>query len=493
MRYAPLAPDTDSIRSRSRRVRRRLVLTVVLALAAAFALLGGLHHGSKPQIAVRPERAAIGRQAPVEIEVTEPSRGFARVEAELVQGTNHIGLLDESFPTPPGWKIWSRGLGAKAWDLDIGKSSQPTLIEGPATLRVTAFPAPAWFRAGEPAVVELVLTVRLVPPVLSLQSSQHYVAQGGCEAVVYQVGESSARDGVEVGERFFPGFPLPGGASGDRFALFSVPWDTSDASQVRLVAADEVDNRSSLPFVDQFFPIPPKADTIQLDDKFLGKVVPEIMAQTPDAPDAGSLLQNYLWINRELRLRNAAELAALAAQSQPRFLWQAPFLALPGGQVMSSFADRRSYVYGGRQVDTQTHLGFDLASVARADVPAANDGVVVLAKNLGIYGNAVVVDHGYGLMSLYAHLSAISTEVGATVRRGQTLGKSGATGLAGGDHLHFSFLLQGVPVRPVGMVGYPLDRRPAEAQARCGVAVRQPGFLISCPRRSDDARNERLQ
>ena len=115
---------------------------------------------------------------------------------------------------------------------------------------------------------------------------------------------------------------------------------------------------------------------------------------------------------------------------------------------MSSFADRRSYVYGGREVDTQTHLGFDLASVARADVPAANDGVVVLAKYLGIYGNAVVVDHGYGLMSLYAHLSSISTEVGASVRRGEPLGRSGATGLAGGDHLHFSFLLQGLPVRP---------------------------------------------
>jgi len=448
MRFAPLAPDTDSLRSRSRRARLRLVFwTLFLAVVTAL-LLGGLRPGPAPKISLRPERTAIGRQSPLEIEVVEPVRGFAAVEAELVQGTNRIALVSERFATPPGWKLWSHGLAAKVWKLDIGKRAQPALVEGPATIRVTAACAPAWFRAGEPAAVELVLPVRLVPPALGVLSSQHYVAQGGSEVVVYRVGASSVRDGVEVGARFFPGFPLPGGTAETHFALFAMPYDASDPSLIRLVAADEVDNQSSLAFVDQFFPHPPKSDDIQLDDKFLAKVVTEIRAQTPDAPDAGNLLHNYLWINRELRKKNAAELAALAARSSPRFLWKAPFLALPGGQVMSSFADHRTYIYGGREVDQEDHLGFDLASVARADVPAANDGVVVMAKYLGIYGNAVVVDHGYGLMSLYAHLSAIATQEGASVRRGQTLGQSGATGLAGGDHLHFSFLLQGLPVRP---------------------------------------------
>lgn len=448
MRFATLAPDTDSIRSRRRRSRLRLFLALLFLLAAAFLLLGGLRPGPAPAISVRPERLAIGRHAPVEVEVVEATRGFASVEAELVQGSNRIELLAESFPTPPGWKLWSHGLGAKTWKLDIGKSAQSSLVEGPATLRVTAAPAPAWFRRGKPALVEVVLPVRLIPPTLGLLSTQHYVAQGGCEVVVYQTGSTSIRDGVEVGERFFPGYALPGGAPGTRFALFALPWDTASAEGLRLVAMDEVDNRSTLPFVDKVFPHPPKADDIQLDDEFLAKVVPEILAQTPEAPDAGSSLHNYLWINRELRKRNAAELTSLATASAQSFLWRAPFLALPGGQVMSSFADRRSYVYGGREIDTQVHLGFDLASVARADVPAANDGVVVLAKYLGIYGNTVVVDHGYGLMSLYAHLSSIGVEVGASVRRGQPVGRSGETGLAGGDHLHFSFLLAGLPVRP---------------------------------------------
>jgi murein DD-endopeptidase MepM/ murein hydrolase activator NlpD len=116
---------------------------------------------------------------------------------------------------------------------------------------------------------------------------------------------------------------------------------------------------------------------------------------------------------------------------------------------MSHFADHRTYYFEGREVDQEDHLGFDLASVTHADVPASNSGVVVMAKYFGIYGNAVVIDHGYGLMTLYAHLSQIAVKVGDEVRRAQVIGRSGQTGLAGGDHLHFSFLLQGLPVRPV--------------------------------------------
>ena len=116
---------------------------------------------------------------------------------------------------------------------------------------------------------------------------------------------------------------------------------------------------------------------------------------------------------------------------------------------MSHFADRRTYMYQGKPVDHQDHLGFDLASVQHAPVPAANRGVVVLAHFHGIFGNAVVLDHGHGLMSLYAHLSVISVQEGQTVDRGAILGQSGATGLAGGDHLHYTTLLQGLPVNPV--------------------------------------------
>lgn len=122
---------------------------------------------------------------------------------------------------------------------------------------------------------------------------------------------------------------------------------------------------------------------------------------------------------------------------------------MPNGQVMSAFADRRTYVYQGRNVDQQDHLGFDLASIQQAPVPSANDGVVVLARYHGIYGNTVVVDHGAGLMSLYSHLSSIAVADGQAVTRGQEVGRTGVTGLAGGDHLHFTMLVGGLPVNPI--------------------------------------------
>jgi murein DD-endopeptidase MepM/ murein hydrolase activator NlpD len=297
-------------------------------------------------------------------------------------------------------------------------------------------------------VQELKLPVRLTPPALFVLSSQHYVTQGGAEAVVYRTGETAIADGVRAGDWTFPGFPLPGGGPRDRFALWAVPYDLAQRAQVRLQAVDDVGNLTELAFVDRFTPKPFARARLSISDAFLQKVVPEILANTPDFKDRGSLLENYLAINRDLRQADADVLKAMAATTAPRFLWKQPFLPMPKAKVMSAFADRRTFVYGGKEVDHQYHLGFDLAVTQRAPVPAANRGVVVLARYLGIYGNAVVVDHGYGLMSLYGHLSGIDVAKGQEVERGQTLGHSGATGLAGGDHVHFTMLLDGLPVNP---------------------------------------------
>ena len=95
------------------------------------------------------------------------------------------------------------------------------------------------------------------------------------------------------------------------------------------------------------------------------------------------------------------------------------------------------------------HLGFDLASTAGAPVHAANRGRVVHAGWLGIYGNCVILDHGMGLQSLYAHLSSIevkSATWSTWTRRSVT---AASTGLAGGDHLHFTMLLGGNAVTPI--------------------------------------------
>ncbi len=126
-----------------------------------------------------------------------------------------------------------------------------------------------------------------------------------------------------------------------------------------------------------------------------------------------------------------------------------PSSACPTPSRWRAIGDARTYVYDGKEIDTQTHLGVDLASLAQSPVPAANAGKVAFAGDLGIYGGTVILDHGQGLFSLYAHLSRIDVEKGKDVARGGVLGLTGSTGMAGGDHLHFAMIVQGVFVNPV--------------------------------------------
>ena len=116
---------------------------------------------------------------------------------------------------------------------------------------------------------------------------------------------------------------------------------------------------------------------------------------------------------------------------------------------MARFGDRRAYFYKGHKVDDKVHLGVDLASLANAPVLAANNGKVIFADRLGIYGLAVVIDHGQGLESVYGHLSKIEVTLDQQVKKGQPIGLTGETGLAGGDHLHFAVMVQGIFVNPV--------------------------------------------
>ena len=94
-------------------------------------------------------------------------------------------------------------------------------------------------------------------------------------------------------------------------------------------------------------------------------------------------------------------------------------------------------------------MGIDLASINQAPVPAANTGKIVFVENLGIYGGTIVMDHGFGLFSMYSHLSHMDVTVGQDVEKGAIIGKTGRTGLAGGDHLHFSMLVHHTFVNPL--------------------------------------------
>jgi murein DD-endopeptidase MepM/ murein hydrolase activator NlpD len=423
------------------------LLLVFLALLLAFLAAEILRVGPPPEIAIQPASPVIGKRTPIKITVAEPVRGLSSVKVEFIQGERTETLTERSYSPRSTFRFWGARTEKDDVTVEVGRDTISGIKPGDAIIRVLAGRADTWLRHPAPAVVQISLPVRLIPPTLQVTSTQTYVSQGGCGVVVYRVGETTVRDGVRSGSWWFPGYALPGGSKAERFALFAVPYDMPQP-QVRLIAADAAGNEAERSFIDKFFPKPPKRDTIQLTEAFMSKVVPEILGQTPELRDRGNLLDNYLAINNELRKIDAEALKSIARESRAEFLWTRPFLAMPNGKVMSAFADRRTYVYEGKDVDHQDHLGFDLAVTTHATVPAANAGIVVTARYFGIFGNAVVIDHGFGLMSLYGHLSSIGVQVGQKVGRGDALGQTGETGLAGGDHLHYTTLLQGLPVDP---------------------------------------------
>lgn len=420
-------------------------------LLTVLGLAWKLSSRAAPAIELTGPVKGIGLNTPINFEVHDPVHRLQRVQVELRQGARVFPILDSTLPTPRWWEFWS-GVGTShaSFETRAGHRTFPELAEGRATLRITATNN-SWgrfFRGGR-SEVWLDLPVRFTPPRVEVLSSQHYINQGGCDLVLFKVSPGTTESGVQVGSYFFPSWPVKESAPETRFSVFAYPYNLDPKTPARIVARDEVGNETSANFNYQVFPKVFKSETIDLTDDFLARVVPPILSQATEIQEQRTLLESFLLINGHLRTLNAQQLVAFSEKTSPRFLWSQPFLQLGNSKVEASFADHRTYLYNGQVVDHQDHLGFDLAVVQHTSVVAANDGVVAHTGYLGIYGNAIIVDHGCGLASLYAHLSSLLVKPGDPVKRGQVIAHSGQTGLAGGDHLHFCVLLDGIPVNPV--------------------------------------------
>jgi len=430
-----------------------VLLFLGLVLGAAYTLAG---RAPGPTIEIVQPAGLIGTAGRLEVTVEAPGGRLSSLDIELVQNGRSFPLVSLAS-APPGTLQQETATRVRV-TRGVGKADLPALVSGPATLVVRAS-RPVFFgwrqRVSE---ATRAVEVRLEPPRLAVLSTHHFLNHGGAEFVVYRVTPPEAASGVLVGDVEYRGFPaaamhLDGISLTDpslKVAFFALLYDQDLETPVHLFARDAAGNTARLALDHRVFPRPFARTRIDLDDAFLERVVPEILSHVPDlVPAPHDRLQAYLAINGELRRRNAAQIAQLAARTAPEQLWRGAFAPHARAQVESRFADHRTYYYKGREVDAQVHLGYDLAVTANVPVRAANDGVVVFADYLGIYGQTVVVDHGLGVQSLYAHLSSIAVAPGMRVARGQVLGRSGRTGLAGGDHLHFTMLVGGHMVSPV--------------------------------------------
>jgi murein DD-endopeptidase MepM/ murein hydrolase activator NlpD len=425
-----------------------LVVFALLLFAGAYVLAGRI---SPPRLTIDKPEQSVGQTGTLEITAEAP---VARLTALTV-------MLEQNGRTTPLFSLDSKQT-ATVTTVDanrlrvsrpFGKQHVPELQAGAARLVVSATRRSFLGLRAVSSTTTRDIQVRLEPPRVAVVSTHHYVNHGGSEMVVYRATPADVESGVRVGDVEYPSFALAADR-GIRVAFFALLFDQGLRTPIAAFARDEAGNDAKATFVDNVFEKPFKHSRIELDDRFLNRIVPEILEHSPELkiapPAAGDdMLPAFLKINGELRKINGDEIAALAKKTARTRLWNGPFVQLGNSQVEASFADHRTYFYKGKEVDRQVHLGFDLAVTSNVAIVAANDGKVVNASWLGIYGNCIIIDHGMGVQSLYGHLSSFDVHAGDTVTKGQTIGRSGMTGLAGGDHLHFTMLVDGHAVSPV--------------------------------------------
>lgn len=405
--------------------------------------------GVAPEIRA-PEAVILGRNgAQVTLVASDRRSGVRTLTVRLRHAGGEAVLADESYP---GNMLTGGVLRPEVPPLEIALVPKTLgLREGEAFLVVEASDwSWASFFTGNRRVSEIPVTVDLSPPQLAVESGLTYIQRGGSAAVVYRLGEQAVRDGVLVGETFFRGAPLPGDGEGRRAAIFAVPRGAEADPKIRVIAEDAAGNRASRSWATRLKERSFAEISIRLSASFLAGKVPELRDAFSDRfeLDPDDAVAAFQVINRDVRASNEEEIRAIVARAKPERAFRGRFLQLRNSAVTSRFAEHRTYLLEGRKISEAIHYGYDLASTAGAGIEAANAGRVLFADQLGIYGNCVILDHGLGVSSLYAHLSRIDVGLGDEVEKGAILGTSGATGLAGGDHLHFAILVGQTYVDP---------------------------------------------
>jgi murein DD-endopeptidase MepM/ murein hydrolase activator NlpD len=419
-----------------------------LLLVAAASIFYISRREAPPVVTIeQPQGRLVGQTGTLAVTAETPGAKFKDLTVTVEQNgeTTPLFSFDSTAPVPAGNTI--------RVSRPFGKQSVPQLRAGPAKIVVSATRKSFLNLRTLTTTATKDVEVRLEPPRIAVLSTHHYVNHGGSEMVVYRATPPDVASGVRVDDREFQGFPI-GTDPAVKAAFFSLMWDQPLKARIVAFARDEAGNESKVSFIDNVFEKPQKKSRIELDDRFVDRVTPEIAEHSPELklpapPTADNMLEVFLKENGELRVLNAKRIEELARKTSPTRLWDGPFVQLGNSKVEAAFADHRTYFYKGKEVDHQVHLGFDLAVTSRVPIVAANAGVVLNASWLGIYGNCVIIDHGMGVQSLYGHLSSFDVNVGDKVTRGQTIGRSGMTGMAGGDHLHFTMLVDGQMVNPV--------------------------------------------
>jgi len=422
-----------------------IIACLIIILPVAWFLMIRLE-GKEPVVEVDLLSPYLGRTRELTISLSDAESGLRNLWVGLLKDGKEAVLRDEKFPSG-GWlkggSLHETSVKIPVAPKDLGFS------DGKATLRliVRDYSWRDWWK-GNQSYTEKEVVIDTRPPGIEVLSHAHNINQGGAGLAIFRTSEDCSQSGVQVGDRFYPGHAGFFKDAHVYLAFFALGYDQGTDTAIRVTATDLAGNQGQGGLNYHIRRKVFRNDRITITDGFLKSKLPEFSAEIPQ-DDKMSLVEKFLIVNRDLRKSNYQKIVEACRNSNNKMLWHGAFLRLPKAANHARFADHRTYFYEGKEIDREVHLGTDLASLANSPVPAANAGIVVLARPLGIYGGTVIIDHGFGLFSMYSHLSYIGVKPGDQLAGGDILGRTGATGLAGGDHLHFSMIVYDTFVNPV--------------------------------------------
>ncbi len=332
-----------------------------------------------------------------------------------------------------------------------------TLREGKAELEVLAFDRTLWSNATH---LVLPLVVDFAKPRIDVITPQQNGVAGGTELVFFKVvGKAPSQQGVEYQGTLYPAFQAKLLDSSFKsyhdlyFAFFPVPIDFSDdAPRMKIMARDDIGNAATANFKYQVrsrrFPTPQTA----LDLPRAQKITDSLLAANKDSGSGftptGSPAKDLALLLKITHLHDEVVLSEAFSTNDGRKWWSQsfgrPVMTLPS----STMGEQRGYSLEGEEFWRATAGGVRFAVPSRTAVQAANAGRISYTGELGYFGKTVIIDHGFGLTSLYAHLSEITGKVGDEVAAAQAIGRTGDSGFSLGEEVYFEIRMHGVPVSP---------------------------------------------
>jgi hypothetical protein len=408
---------------------KKVVFFFVAVLAIlVLGFLSGILNFSKPTVEYK-NAPFVGQSSNIVLFLKDEKPGLKDVKVYINQGNTSIKVYDANLDGKKEESLTIK-LEPKKYNILEGKGSIVVEVRDNSLLK-------------NKTIFTKDVTFDFTPPTVSILNYTSNMINGGTGFVFFQSNENIKNAQVYVADVPFKCLNL----NQKYVCPFSLPYYFDSPRPVTLTVSDYADNKSTHSLNINFKWINYAKSILDLDDNFIQTKVKPLSDKDIQDP-----VELFRYVNVQVRKRNEDLIHKKTSECKNVYpMFEGDFIYLENSAKLGGFADYRKYRYNGQIIEGADayHKGFDFASVKNADVKASNNGEVVFAGFLGIYGNSIIIDHGLCIYTLYSHLSQINVKEGEKVKKGQLIGKTGATGLAVGDHLHYGVLVDGIEVNPI--------------------------------------------